>query len=160
MPYAPTSLSFNAAFLREIKEDNRRLQELLVDTATLLRRYPYVTTVDRQCDIVRQLVRLRDQLALHFALENAFGYLVDVVEHAPRLCSRALGMIAQHDELFLELCELIDIAESVLYEEAERTVTNNVARGYFRFQQRFYAHEAAENELLLDVFDCDIGVGD
>jgi hypothetical protein len=156
MTYAPTQLSFNAAFLREIKEDNQRVRELFHEVATML------TAPRREMPerIARQLWQLRDQLAMHFALENAFGYLAHVVDFAPRLCDRAKSMIAQHDELFLSLCEIIEIAEEVMYGEREPSRFVDVARPYFAFQRRFYEHEAEENALLFDVFDDDIGVGD
>ncbi|MCA9151585.1 MAG: hypothetical protein KDA92_19870 [Planctomycetales bacterium] len=161
MPYAPSQVSFNAAFLSEIKEDNQRLQELLSETEIMFRRIPrHRYSVEQKRASVQRLLKLRDQLALHFALENAFGYLVDVIDIAPRLCNRAKAMIAEHDDLFLELCELIDDAEAALYDEGNAASVVNVARDYFRFLQKFYDHEAAENALLLDAFDSDLGVGD
>ena len=156
MTFVPTRLSFNAAFLREIKEDDHRLRELFHETEQLFTS----PRVDTRKLVTRRLWQLRDQLAMHFALENAFGYLAHVVEHAPRLCERAQRMVAEHDDLFLQLCDIIELSEEVSYHEIGARRGSDVARAFFEFQRQFCAHERHENELLFDAFDDDLGDGD
>jgi hypothetical protein len=149
-------LTVNAAFLREIKEDNQRLRDLFQEATSLL-------TSPRRVSgsvLVRVLWQLRDQLAMHFALESAFGYLADVVEYAPRLCEPAKAMLLEHDELFLELCEIIEAAEVLAYEAYSYQRFVAVAADVFDFHAKFLAHESRENQLIFEALDADIGVGD
>ena len=72
------TLTINAAFLAEIKEDDLRLRELLnaaahdaTDSAS-----GRINARER----VELYQALRDQLALHFTLEDAYGYFHDAIE--------------------------------------------------------------------------------
>ena len=87
MVTAQRTLTINAAFLQEIKEDNRELRQLLDDCAALLSR-PHQAGVELRR--VSQLFgKLRDQLAMHFSLEEAYGYFDDAIDVAPRLSRQA-----------------------------------------------------------------------
>jgi hypothetical protein len=152
------TLTVNAAFLREIKEDNRRLRELFDQTAEMCRRPCRGTRAVRQ--IVDHFWELRDQLALHFTLEDAYGYFEDALMESPRLSGEAERLHAQHESLFLEMCQLVDLAEEVLYHERHESEGSSVTAGFHAFQARFERHERAENELIRAAFDDDIGVGD
>lgn len=156
MKIASTKVMLNAAFLCEIKEDNRRLRELLQATH---RRFSQ-PSIQALPDLTQLLWQLRDQLAMHFALENAYGYLADVIDFAPRLCDRALAMLQEHDDLFLSLCEMIDCAEELRYDGAASRDVRKLAEWYMEFHEAFFAHEDRENELMFDALNDDIGVGD
>jgi hypothetical protein len=156
MYVVPTQATFNAAFLLEIKEDNRRLRELFCEAAELLLRPSYV----RPKEAAHVLAALRDQLAMHFALENAYGYLADVVDYAPRLCDRAHAMLAEHDTLFVQCAQLVDRAESIVAHETRDSGRRRLAWEFFEFQRKFQDHESRENALIMDAFEEDIGVGD
>jgi hypothetical protein len=148
--------AFNAAFLLEIKEDNRRLRELLSQATKCFAQPCYQHPASR----LRILTELRDQLAMHFALENAYGYLADVVDYAPRLCERAHAMLAEHEELFREISHLVEDAESSFEGVPRSTAQRRLAWKFFEFRDHFLDHESRENELIMDAFDEDIGVGD
>jgi len=154
------TLTVNAAFLQEIKEDNRQLQDLFQHTLALLNSPRSKRIQPRR--IVRYFCWLRDQLALHFSLEDAYGYFEDAIEEAPRLSDEAEHLHAQHDDLFHEICELVEDAEQLMYHERPcgyRQQTELAVR-FYRFHARFQEHETRENQLVLDAFDQDIGVGD
>ena len=153
---AVPSQSLNAAFLQEIKEDNERLRELMGSAAQSLSLPRHV----RALDLVRTLSDLCDQLAMHFALENALGYLDDALEIAPRLSRRARALRSEHDALFEDFREIVDEAEKLIHNPHPRRQVTRVAVMFFDFQARFQAHEAHENELIFEAFDDDVGVGD
>ena len=72
------TVAVNAAFLQEIKEDNRLVRDFLQQALDLLsvpRRVPARR-------IVNKLWQVRDQLAMHFALEDAYGYFEDAIVEA------------------------------------------------------------------------------
>jgi hypothetical protein len=156
MPPTQAQLAVNAAFLLEIKEDNERLRELFQQVATLLTSPRPISC----SQLARTLWQLRDQLAMHFALECAYGYLADVVEHAPRLCEETKAMLAEHDELFLELCEIIERAEELAYDAYTYQRFISVAGDVFDFQAKFQSHESRENQLIFQALFDDLGVGD
>lgn len=158
MTTAVGTVTVNAAFLQEIKEDNHELTELLDSAALMFSPARMVRTSPRQ--FVDVLSRLRDRLATHFALEEAFGYFEDAVDVAPHLTRAADSLRNEHSTLFLELCDLVEEAERLLYRESSSGVARRLANRFHDFHNRLKDHEARENELILDSLDCDIGVGD
>jgi hypothetical protein len=157
MNVATRTLGVNAAFLREIKEDNQRLHEMLDEISELVTAASTHETTPRR--LAETLSAARDQLALHFSLEEAYGYFEDAVDAAPQLSGRAEELRAQHGPLFLSLCQIVDEAEQWLYGESRRTLAG-IAREFGIFRQDFRQHESREADLILEAFDSDVGVGD
>jgi hypothetical protein len=158
MVTAQRTLTINAAFLLEIKEDNRELRTLLDDCAALLAR-PHGAGVELRR--VSQLFgKLRDQLAMHFSLEEAYGYFDDAIDVAPRLSRQAEVLKSQHPRLFVALCELVEEAEQLLYRERVPLELDDLASGFARFHRQLQEHEAQEDALIVQVFNEEIGGGD
>jgi hypothetical protein len=151
------TLTVNAAFLEEIKEVNQELWTLLSDLRHRSQR-PIAPGHGRL--LVDKLCQLRDQLALHFALEEAYGYFENPVEVAPRLGRQAEQLRNEHKALYLDLCELADRAERMFYEEQHAALALWIGPQFLEFDQRFRSHEERECELIYDAYDSDIGVGD
>ncbi len=152
------TLTINAAFLAEIKEDNLQLRKLLnlaAEDATH-QNFDRISMRDR----VDLYHTLRDQLGLHFALEDAYGYFRDALEENPRLTAAAEKLHSQHELLFRQICLIIDSAESILYQEYNAIRETDLLTAYLQFYGLFIEHEHAENELIFSAFDDDIGVGD
>ena len=80
-------LTINAAFLKDIKDDNRDLKNLL-DKILPLAQHPQ-TAANHWPELIGLFSDLCDQLALHFSLEEAYGYFEDAVGSAPQLSSSA-----------------------------------------------------------------------
>ena len=155
---ARASVTVNAAFLQEIKEVNADLWQLLADT-----RGACGQAVAGRCDrraLVAQFGRVRDQLAMHFALEEAFGYFDDPVAVAPRLSQRAAALRAQHTRLYVVIRDLADYAEQLLYGADRNDLVARLAALFQAFDNELQEHESRENELILEAFNDDIGVGD
>ena len=152
------TLAVNAAFLQEIKDDNQQLRDVLCTTQGLLQNHSGHRSDLRQW--TEALAELRDQLAMHFALEDAYGYFEDAVVHAPRLSQQAELLRGQHVELFLDICRLADRADLLLHERLAARHLHNLSHSFFAFVDRLQAHEREENELIMAAFDDDIGVGD
>ena len=162
------SLTFNPAFLREIKEDDRHLNGLLA----ALRDLTGDKAPPRRCRIIELLGELRDQLAFHFALEEAFGYFEDAVDVAPRVAERADELRAEHCELFEFIREIAEEAEQWRLHQAQPNGRSEVgphggamgARPFRRvllrfrqFDQRLQLHEQQEGELVTEALETDIG---
>ena len=114
------TVTVNAAFFQEIKEVNQELYDLL-DRARrhLAEHRDSADAARRHASNGRQLVDLlsdlRDQLALHFALEEAYGYFEDPVFVAPRLSERAATLRKDHRRLYLQISDLVDQVERLVY---------------------------------------------
>jgi hypothetical protein len=148
----------NAAFLREIKEDHHELRQLLREADQHLA-VPRVPQGGPQ-RLVDLLARLRDRVAMHFSLEESFGYFDDALTVAPRLSKRAEVLRAQHQTLFLDCCGLVERAERLLYHESHHGTLRGLAEAFVAFEVRLRRHEAAENELIMQAFMEDVGGGD
>ncbi len=156
------TVTINAAFLQEIKDVHHRLWETLAGLCELCDdRMEEGAAPSHHC--LRQfcslLCELRDQLALHFSLEEAYGYFDDPVDVAPHMCQRAEALRAQHQVLYLSACDLVDRVERA-YDSRRTTEMSFLAECYQDFHKQLVAHEEAESELIQEAYADDLGVGD
>jgi len=89
----------NAAFLKDIKDDSRDLK-VLMDRIQLVS-YPLPTAINHWPELIRLFGDLRDQLAMHFSLEEAYGYFDDAIVTAPQLSVTAECLRSQHSPMNL-----------------------------------------------------------
>jgi hypothetical protein len=158
MALVTCTVSINPAFLQEIKEDHHELRQLMHHAAAMLNRPGWMRVeYDRLFDLFE---KLRDQLAMHFALEEAFGYFEDSIREAPRLSRRAEQLRSEHVPLFADLCELTERAEQLLYHETAAEALAMLACDFSRFLARFHEHELRECDLILEALNEELGVGD
>ncbi len=152
------TVTINAAFLREIKLDHLELTRLLSQTETLFSQgVPSWTEKRKAFDL---LAKVRDRLAMHFSLEEAYGYMEDALEVAPRLTGRAFSLRAQHSELYRCIAALSEFSEDLVSRNTQRDDLKKLSVQVTGFLERLRAHESAENELILEALDDDVGVGD
>ena len=152
------TLSINTAFLKDIKDDNVHLNELL-DAASQAVRLDRKTNV-RPHALAELLSQIRDQLATHFSLEEFFGYFDDATDCSPHLSAQADILRRQHGTLYLEISELATTAESLLYGPRSDDALSKLIAGFSAFYDRLMAHEEDERDLIFRSFYDDIGVGD
>ena len=158
MSVTTCTVTVNAAFLQEIKEDAQELWShfrrlkicLLVEAPPRMSR--------RQLHAA--LARLRDQLAMHFALEEAYGYFEDAIEVAPWLSTTAENLRSQHDDFYNEVCGIVDQAEQLLHHEVPGQLLREVVDRFDDFYATFQKHESAETQLIQQAFGEDVGSGD
>lgn len=155
---ATGTVTVNAAFLQEIKDDSREFRQLLCQASEMLGP-AHLSTVEPK-RIVDLLLRLRDQLALHFTLEEAYGYFEDALNSAPQLSEQAELLRNQHQPLFMDLCRIVEAAEQMLYGESDDHARARIARMFHNFRADMQLHEAREQDLILAAFNDDIGAGD
>lgn len=151
---ATSTVTINPAFLQEIKEVNKELWQLLAELRNRCQR-PISPShcrllVDRVCE-------LRDQLALHFALEEAYGYFDDPIAAAPRLSHQAEMLRVEHKELYGEFSSLVDHAERMFYDGLLATLALWIGPRFLEFDARLRDHESRENDLIFEAFDDDLG---
>ena len=112
---------------------------------------------DRVAEIVRAIAALREHLADHFQQEEEGGFLEESVARMPRLGASAAEVLAQHPRLLADLDALVG-----------RFATPGVApcasewrgvRAAFEdFMLRMQAHERAENAVVQQGYNEDLGI--
>lgn len=153
-----STVTVNAAFLLEIKEVNQDLWRLLADVRRMCDTPATIDSAPRR--FFGLVEELRDQLALHFALEEAYGYFDDPIEVAPRLCRQANALRDEHRELYLMVVALSEVSEILTQPGREIGAVLKAVGQFQAFDQRLKRHESLENELIMQEYDDDIGVGD
>lgn len=152
------TVTVNAAFLQEIKEVNQEMWESFSDLERMCARP--MSLKDHCFEFVGRLGDLRDQLALHFALEEAYGYFEGPEDVAPDIAERAGKLRGQHRTLYQEFDALTEQAEELLYHRHLAALTAVLPVSFDNFAERLREHEAAESDLLQEAWSQDFGVGD
>ncbi|MBC8351687.1 MAG: hemerythrin domain-containing protein [Planctomycetes bacterium] len=102
-------------------------------------------------------VELSSHVKQHFDHEEQGGYFEEAIELAPRFSDRAKLLLQQHLELAAQLDELQQHADS---SSEIGPWWAQLTQLFDEFMHRFLAHEEAENALLLQVYNEDIGAED
>lgn len=152
------TVTLNAAFLQEVKELNVELHQRINRLYRVLSRPRMVRCRTRA--ITKLLNQLRDDLAMHFAVEEALGYFEDPLEAAPWLCEKAMSLRAEHATLYLEISRLAEDAEALARKQRVDTYADQVPIRFVAFFDRLQAHDRNETELIMDSLYQDVGVGD
>jgi len=151
-----TGVTINVAFLQDIKTDNVQFKEVLSRTAIEL---SDSTSPDPRTT-VEVLLGLQDELETHFALEEFFGYFQNAQLTNPSLSQKAETARNEHQELFLQLNDIVEIAEQVLYRECSHDISmDSVIKRFDQFLNDLENHEANETDLMMRLCNEEIGVG-
>lgn len=158
MSIATGTLTVNAAFLQEIKEDSREFRQLLCQSVEVLSD-DQPQRVDAR-GLLDLLCKLRDQLALHFTLEEAYGYFEDALDAAPQLSEQAEALRNEHQSLFAQLIHIVDLADQLCKGDENVGLRMKIARLFHAFRADLQLHESRENDLIWAAFNDDVGCGD
>ena len=149
-------MTINVAFLEEIKSDFD-FRSTLNKVYQQVNRRPDVAPPE----IARWLIELRDQLETYFGLEEFYGYFEQDEVSNIRISKKVAKKTEEHETLFLQLGEVIDVAEQIFYHECSSDLSiTEVRRLFERFCEALADHEQDEMELIMQMFNEDIGVGD
>jgi len=142
----------------QFEEDSLRLRELLHDVTTSLDGWFSNARSGRILDLLQALSH---QVAVHFALEESSGLLAGSDMAVLELADLAAGLRAEHRALALEIESVVEQAETMVACAAESEPEQRRIVSRIRvFCHKLQRHERRENELLLQAYDEDIGVGD
>ena len=153
---AEDSVTLNVAFMSEIKEDFD-FRETLNNVYFRLNDQPTISPRDA----AKELATLRDQLETYFAMEEFYGYFQQSATTNHRVNRQADLLRSDHESLFLQLNELVDLAEQIVYGECSKKVTiSDLTKELDSFCQALADHEQDEMGLMMRLHNEDIGVGD
>ena len=149
MATATKTVTINAAFLQEIKQDNERLYDLLHEIWMLCSvEHAQSAEPERFSEL---LADLRDQLALHFTLEEVLGYFNDPADVEPDVCQRAEWLRSQHVNLYRDAVSLADDATALVYPGTEAFTFASLLDRVRRFHAAIQLHESRESDLICEV---------
>lgn len=152
-----TGVTFNVAFLREIKIDFG-FRELLNEVYNRLKPKAGATASPREASDL--LAELRDELETYFALEECYGYFSDAEIKNPPVSRKAIDLKRDHERLYLELSEVVEMAMRLVYQECGPEITvATIAETFEVFCKNLAAHEQAEMNLVMALCNEDFGVG-
>ena len=146
----------NAAFLRDIKEDNLQLKRLFDEVAQMT--FHRQAAINHWNDLGRTVDELLDQMAMHFSLEEAYGYFDNAIEVAVQWSQKAESLRNQHASLFSQLVSLDAQMHDLAPERS--TSIDHWLEDFQSFVQEFKRHEEEEVKMILAAIDDDLGVGD
>lgn len=146
----------NAAFLKDIKDDSVHLKRLFekLDELTFHRQ----AAINHLAEVNDLVDDLLDQMAMHFSLEEAYGYFDNALEVAPRLNQEADRLRDEHAGLYQTLVDL-DVRLHDIAPERSPEIDNWLS-DYRRFCVEFRRHEEDEVRMVVGALDTDLGVGD
>lgn len=111
-------------------------------------------SIDEACHLLAQL---GDRLVKHFALEEQQGYFEEAVLHAPQLVAKVNRLMAQHPKICTQVHSLVEEAASSSSPEDWWETTRRL---FLAFREELLRHERAEDRLLHEAYNLDIGSHD
>jgi len=146
------TLAVNSAFMQEIKDGNPNLTKAIHQLQRACSSEEDLSQLSRR--LTKALNALRVELALQFALEEAYGYIEVSDSLLEDLSVAAHNTKAEHNVLYGGISELVEAAEELQYRgvEAEDELRGLIDKTC-RFSRQLRDHEQAENDLIDQSFD-------
>lgn len=114
---------------------------------------------DRLRELGRAITALRGHLADHFHQEESGGFIEEAVARMPRLGSAATEVLGQHGALLADLDRIVarfgNAGEAPCAEE-----WRGMHEAFDAFMRRMQAHERAENAVVQQGYNEDLGLDD
>lgn len=147
-----TVMVVNPAFLLEIKDSNpdlwaavRELRSLCQPPSVLAQQHEPAETLRR---LTRLLDSVRDAVALHFSLEETYGFLTVPADHVARPDHRVETAKGQHTTLYLGITDLAEQAEELQYRGVCREALTRLIGGVRGWDADLTEHEKLEARLI------------
>lgn len=151
-------IGLNSAFILEIKQDSVEFRQLMREIhgeIKLISEQPSAAYVRYLND---RLSQLRDEIETYFALEEFYG---GFHSSSGRDISRDVEKLKQqHIDLFLQLDQIVDMNEQLVYHETSEFSLSRVAEKFLQFFRDWESHEEFEMNIVMR--DCNevLGTGD
>jgi hypothetical protein len=114
---------------------------------------------ERLREIVRAVAALRGHLADHFRAEESGGFIEEAVARMPKLGAAATEVLGQHGALLDDLDRMVnrfaDVGEAPCAE-----AWRGMHEAFDAFMRRMQAHERAENAVVQQGYNEDLGLDD
>lgn len=159
MPTATTrtteDVMLRPEYIQDIDDDNRHLHTLMTALGALINNR--LVLRNHLTRLVTLLNEFRDQLAVHFTLEEAYGYFDDAIDSAPRLAASASRLREEHSELFAMLVAIADEANDASAHQFPAAQVNKIVQLLHDFNAVLNEHEKNELRLAFEALHRDLG---
>lgn len=135
-----------------IQADHQRLHARLVRLHESL-----VSASLTEEETTRELAKAEAELEEHFSLEESGGFFIQVRDLLPQLEERARHLMREHQEMRALFRSLRATCRWACGESGARS---GWLAEFADFHRRFDEHEHAENDLLYEALQRDVGAGD
>jgi iron-sulfur cluster repair protein YtfE (RIC family) len=149
------STSHYQSLVMDIAHEHRELQQRLKELRHLAERTVSADNLPSALsEIVEALLSLRLQMEQHFRKEEAGGVMEEAVARLPRLADQAAHIQEEHPRLLQLLDKTVQLAEVAGPKLAD---WEQVRPAVTEFTTAMLTHEAAENRVLQQGFNEDLG---
>jgi replication fork clamp-binding protein CrfC len=149
-------VAINLPFLMEIKEDSE-FRHLLNEVYRQINQVP----PPNPRAATEMLSQLRDQLETYFALEEFYGFVNKVASPDPIHTRLAAELADEHQRLYLQFNDIVEIGEQIVYQECSSKVTvGDLSALLDKFCYALAQHEQKEMTLMMTTCNQETGVGD
>ena len=146
-----------ASIVKETQDEHRACMQLLSEVEECLDRPPD-DPAGWISDLKQRLTRLTAALDEHFTGEEAGPMFRDLPIRHPRLAGPLKQLEDEHKEMRVDLQSVRDKAEEL--DQPEVFELRELNARVQLFVARLRRHEAAENELVIQAYWDEVGVGD
>jgi hypothetical protein len=153
MTTSTLAVTINVAFFLEIREENKELDRLISDCRAAAAKIEADSADLRQ--LMDLLGNLRDNVAMQFALEEAYGYFENPTVRTPDLSANAVLLRDEHWILYSDLTTVIEHVEQRVYREPSDETTRQLARDVVAFCDNFQYHDTQEHALVMRMQESD-----
>jgi hypothetical protein len=146
-----------ASLVDETLEEHSGCMKLVVELEACLDRRPD-DPVRWLAELTDQLSRLTGALGRHFETEESGPIFRSLPTRHPRLADPLAALEAEHSVMLAELGDVVSTAKAL--ESPEIFEIRELNARVQLFVARIRRHEAAENELVVQAYWDEVGVGD
>lgn len=142
-------------YLEQAVEEHELLHHAVMELKALMEsKPPALVDAITMAQAAKLFNDLHDKLQRHFAREEQGGYLEEALARTPRLAPQARLLQKQHAEFSLESLRIVMITRS---HKPLPQLWAELQSAFQLFAKRLLAHEAAEDSLLEQAFNEDLG---
>lgn len=108
-------------------------------------------------ELLLALENLGSHLREHFAEEEEGGYMEEALALAPRFGAQAQRLLSEHPVMLEQMARLMELARHCCEHSQAGPELDRLLREFFATLR---AHDAAENKIIQEAFNTDLGLND
>ncbi|MCL6502720.1 MAG: hemerythrin domain-containing protein [Pirellulales bacterium] len=146
------------AYIEGVRADHLELRAMVREIEKLLAAAQAArwATVEVQA-LLAAVEDLDRHLREHFAEEEAGGYMEEALAIAPRFGPQAQRLVNEHPVMLQQMAQILDMARRCVTQSQVGPELSRLLREFFTTLR---AHDAAENRIIQEAFNTDLGLND
>lgn len=146
------------AYIEGVRADHQELRNLVRGIERQLNAAEAAGWAKNEAQVVLTAIdELGRHLREHFAEEEAGGYMEEALALAPRFGPQAERLLKEHPTMLQQVGRLVELARCCCEQAQQGPELSRLAREFFATLR---AHDAAENQIIQEAFNTDLGLND